>query len=164
MSGHRVDAEQMAPEIFYSVCYGSKNPPEVIRKLHTFTPAVLHDHCRHRVKFADYPAVVPEKDRSVQGVYATGLTEANLDKLDYFEGSEYERVTAQVEVLQPSDGGEVVPTRKDASVYIFLRHEQLEEREWDFEEFRREKMALWTRGDWAFDQAGDDKAAVKTAA
>jgi len=173
----------MAPEIFYSVCYGTKTPPEAIRKLHTFTPAILHDHCRHRVKSADYPAVVPEKGHSVKGIYATGLTDANLDKLDYFEGSEYERVTAQVELQHSSDGTEAVPAFKDASVYIFLRLEQLEQREWDFEEFRRDKMALWTRGGWAFDEgmfcqiawihsslisrkaaAGDDKAAVKTAA
>lgn len=156
----------MAPEIFYSVCYGTKTPPEAIRKLHTFTPAILHDHCRHRVKSADYPAVVPEKGHSVKGIYATGLTDANLDKLDYFEGSEYERVTAQVELQHSSNGKEAVPAFKDASVYIFLRLEQLEQREWDFEEFRRDKMALWTRGGWAFDEAaaGDDKAAVKTAA
>ncbi|UNI18789.1 hypothetical protein JDV02_005039 [Purpureocillium takamizusanense] len=153
----------MVPEIFYSICYGTKNPPEAIRKLHTFTPAVLHDHGRHRVKSADYPAVIPEKGHRVDGIYATGLTDANLEKLDFFEGSEYDRVTAQVEVQDASSGKETVYTSKPASVYIFLRTEVVEQREWDFEEFCREKMRLWTRNGFSFEDVAEDYA-VKAAA
>ncbi|KND93973.1 Protein AIG2 [Tolypocladium ophioglossoides CBS 100239] len=139
----------MAPEVFFSVCYGNKLPPKAIRDLHTFTPAILNDHCRHRVQYADYPAVIPEQGRSVRGVYVTGLTDANVKKLDYFEGSEYERVEAKVYVLQEKDGKEVVGEVKDTSVYIFLVPKNLEKREWDYEEFRRNKMQMWTRGEWA---------------
>lgn len=144
----------MAPEVFYSVCYGTKTPPEVVKGLHTFTPAILRDHCRHRVKDADYPAVVPEKGHSVRGIYASGLTDANLHKLDCFEGAEYERVTAQVEVLGSQNGQQIVSGVESASVYVFLLPELLEKREWDFEEFRRDKMAMWTRAEWAYNDEG----------
>lgn len=165
----------MAPEIFFSVCYGDHNPSAAIRGLHTFTPAILEDYCRHRVQFADYPAAVPEAGRKIRGIYVTGLTDANMEKLDYFEGSEYERRTVKVQVLVKDGGEEVLGPEKSASVYVFLKPNELERGEWDFEEFRREKMKLWTRGDWAFgtfvcnrgdditnylDKDDDDKAAV----
>ncbi|KAF5130962.1 hypothetical protein E5D57_007311 [Metarhizium anisopliae] len=98
-----------------------------------------------------------------------------MEKLDYFEGSEYERRTVKVQVLVKDGGEEVLGPEKSASVYVFLKPNELERGEWDFEEFRREKMKLWTRGDWAFgtfvcnrgddiandlDKDDDDKAAV----
>lgn len=143
----------MAPEVFYSVCYGIKNPANAIKEMHTFTPAILKDYCRHRVEDADYPAVVPEKGHAVRGIYATGITDANLFKLDWFEGSEYDREDVEVELLKPDQDKEGVTDTKKAVVYIFNNPERLEKREWDFEEFRKEKMKAWTRGSWAF---GDD--------
>lgn len=140
----------MAPEVFFSVCHGQKNPPQAVQNLYTFTPAILDNHCRHRVKFADYPGVVPEDGHCVRGIYATGLTEANVQKLDYFEGSEYKRANVKVTLLQQKDGEEVKGEVKESSAYIFLYPEQLEKQEWDFEHFRKEKMQQWTRGDWAF--------------
>lgn len=140
----------MAPEVFFSVCYGEKMPPKAIRDLHTFTPAILRDYCRHRVQEADYPAIVAEKGHTVRGIYATGLTEANLSKLDYFEGCEYERVTVKVQSVEMNGAKEVLSEEKTASVYVFLHPDQLERSEWDFEEFRRDKMHIWSRGDWAF--------------
>ncbi|KAG6015296.1 hypothetical protein E4U54_003763 [Claviceps lovelessii] len=135
----------MAPEIFFGVCYGDANPPKVIRDLHTFTPALLEGFCRHRVKSADYPGAVPEAGHQIRGVLVTGLTDANIDKLDLFEGSEYERRTVKVQELREV-GNEDIPGKEvRASVYVFLKVGDLEKREWDFEEFRREKMALWTR-------------------
>ncbi|PFH57460.1 hypothetical protein XA68_15034 [Ophiocordyceps unilateralis] len=101
----------MAPEIFFSVCYGTRRPPQPIRDLHTFTPAILDGHCRHRVQLADYPAIVPEKDHSVRGIYATGLTDANMHKLDLFEGDEYERVEVQVQ-LRERRGDEEIAERR----------------------------------------------------
>lgn len=140
----------MAQEVFFSVCYGHKLPLKAIRDLHTFTPAILNDHCRYRVKYADYPGVVPEKGCTVRGVYATGLTDANVKKLDYFEGSEYERVKAKVEVLHEKDDKDVVGEVRDTSVYIFLNPKHLEEGEWSFEDFVQNKMSMWTRGGLAF--------------
>jgi hypothetical protein len=142
----------MAPEIFFSVCYGTENPPKAIQDLHTFTPAILHDHCRHRVKFADYPAVIPEKGHTVRGIYATGLTDANVVKLDFFEGSMYQRVKAKVNLLKEENGVEAEGEPKEVSVYLFIAPDYLERGEWDFENFRKEKMSHWTRGDWEYEQ------------
>lgn len=142
----------MAPEVFFSVCYGNKQPPKVIQDLHTFTPAILEGYCRHRVQGADYPGVIAEKGHTVLGIYATGLTDANVQKLDTFEGSEYTKKTVQVKLVKKdgdktSEGGE----RKETSVYVFNTPAYLDKVEWDFEEFRKEKMQFWTRGGWAFD-------------
>ena len=142
----------MAQEVFFSVCYGDAKPPQAIRDLHTFTPAMLHGHCRHRVLHADYPAVVPEKGHCVRGVVATGLTDANMVKLDYFEGSEYVRKRADVKLLQKYGEREVEGATKTVWVYIFIQPDALTEGEWDFEEFRRQRLRFWARGDWRDDQ------------
>lgn len=142
----------MAREVFFSVCYGMSKPPQVIQDFHTFTPAILHGHCRHRVKYADYPAIVPEEGHSVRGIFVTGLTDANIVKLDYFEGSEYQRRKAGVKLLKKEGDMEVEDTTEETSVYIFIKPDYLEKGEWDFEEFRRDKMQFWARGDWKFEQ------------
>ncbi|KAL6691543.1 AIG2-like family domain-containing protein [Trichoderma pleuroticola] len=152
----------MAPEVFFSVCYGDKQPPQAIQDLHTFTPAILDGYCRHRVQYADYPAIVAEEGHCVRGMYATGLTEANLQKLDIFEGSEYKRINTKVKLLKLEGEKEVEGEVKEASVYVFLNANDLEKREWDFEEFRQQKMQMWTRGDWAFTD-GDQPAQVESA-
>jgi len=41
-----------------------------------------------RVKHADYPGITPDSDHEVRGMYVTGLTSANMYKLDQFEGDE----------------------------------------------------------------------------
>ncbi|PNY25494.1 Protein AIG2 [Tolypocladium capitatum] len=140
----------MAPEVFYSVLYGVRIPPKAIRDLHTFTPAILNDHCRHRIRYRDYPAVVPETGYTVRGVYATGLTDDHILKLDRFEGSEYMRVATKVDLMHKVEGREVVREIKDTTVYIFLRHKELDRRSWDFDDFRINKMPMWTRGGLGF--------------
>jgi hypothetical protein len=147
----------MAPEVFFSVCYGMADPPKVIQDLHTFTPAILYDHCRHRVKYADYPAVVPEEGHRVRGIYVTGLTDANIVKLDYFEGSEYLRKMTTVKLLKTEDGKEEEYASEQTSVYIFIQPDALEKGEWDFQEFRRDKMKYWSRGEWRLDQGTSTK-------
>ncbi len=146
----------MIPEVFYSVCYGTKDPSDAIKSLHTFTPATLHDHCRRRVQSADYPGVIAESGHDVRGIYATGLTDANMVKLDYFEGSEYERTLVSVEPLKSLEGEEAAGPPAKTAAYIFLYPNQLEQKEWDLEEFRRDKLAFWTRGDWAYSQGTSD--------
>ncbi|KAK8142754.1 hypothetical protein G3M48_008297 [Beauveria asiatica] len=132
----------MAPEVFFSVCYGTKSPAAAIQALHTFTPAVLDDFCRHRVQHADYPGIVPEPGQSVRGIYVTGLTTANVQKLDHYEGTEYRLETVKVRLDGVEEGaGKELETK----TYVFLKPKELEKREWDFEEFKRDKMKMWTR-------------------
>jgi len=139
----------MAAEVFYSVCYGTKDVHSSIAQLHTFHPAILHGYCRRRVQWADYPGIIEDEEHQVFGTYTTGLTDANMQKLDYFEGSEYVRRKVKVKLLtevgDATGEGNVEGEEVEAEVYVFKEKEGLEDKEWDLEEFRREKMRLWTR-------------------
>ncbi|EAQ90510.1 hypothetical protein CHGG_02445 [Chaetomium globosum CBS 148.51] len=136
----------MAADVFHTVCYGTKDVPEEISNLHTSHPAVLHGFCRRRVKYADYPGIIEDKDHNVVGTFVTGLTNANMARLDHFEGSQYERRPVTVSLLKKLTNGKLGEgTKVEAETYIFLNKRDLESREWDLEEFRREKMQRWTR-------------------
>ncbi|KAF9881073.1 AIG2-like family protein [Colletotrichum karsti] len=137
----------MEPSVFFTVTQGNGKPVQVIKDLYTFTPAVLNDHTRHRVNYADYPGMIPEKGGSVLGVYATGLTDANVSKLDFFEGPEYSKKVVTVKV-RGEDGKE---EDKQATAYIYKFPDNLERVEWSFEEFRRDKLHAWTREDYVFE-------------
>ncbi|RYP67442.1 hypothetical protein DL770_008624 [Monosporascus sp. CRB-9-2] len=120
----------MAPEVFFTVCYS-------------------------RVEHADYPGITPDPDHEVRGTYVTGLTDANMVKLDQFEGSQYERRTVKVRLLTKvgNDKGEgnVEGEEVECEVYVFMSPQDLEDREWDFEEFRTQKMKKWTCEDYGFE-------------
>ena len=145
----------MVPEVFFSVCYNSKDVPEAIKKLHSFHPAILHGYCRRRVKSADYPGITLDADHQVFGTWTTGLTQANMGKLDFFEGNQYERRKVTVKLLtkvgDAQGMGNVEGEERTAEVYVFREKDALEDREWDLEEFRREKLRLWTRAGYVFE-------------
>ncbi|KAI1765582.1 BtrG-like protein [Hypoxylon sp. FL1150] len=146
----------MAPEVFYTVCYRyAKEAASVLQSIHEFQPAILHGYCRRRVTYADYPGIFPDKDHEVRGVYVTGLTDANMDKLDMFEGSEYERRTVKVRLLSKAGDdkgdGNAEGEEVECDVYVYKYRKNLEDREWDFKEFREQKMKRWTREDYEFD-------------
>lgn len=158
----------MVPEVFYTVCYNSKTVTDVIARQHKFSPAILHGYSRRRVKSADYPGITEDAGHSVFGVLAEGLTKANLDKLDYFEGAEYERRMVKVNVLEKvgevTEEGNVEGEEKEAQVYVFLQTQRLEQKEWDLDEFKREKLKLWTRGDYIFADCDPNEPATVAAA
>ncbi|RYO79838.1 hypothetical protein DL763_009133 [Monosporascus cannonballus] len=120
----------MAPEVFFTVCYS-------------------------RVEHADYPGITPDPDHEVRGTYVTGLTDANMAKLDQFEGSEYERRTVKVRLLTKAGNdkgeGNVEGEEVECETYIFMSPQYLEDREWDFKEFRTQKMKKWVREDYGFE-------------
>jgi gamma-glutamylcyclotransferase (GGCT)/AIG2-like uncharacterized protein YtfP len=123
----------MAPEVFFSVCYNNKDVPAEISKRHTFTPAILHGYCRRRVEGADYPGITPDEKHVVFGTYATGLSDANMRKLDIFEGGQYERQTVKVKLLthvgNAKGEGNVEGEERSAEVYVFRYPEELEDNE-----------------------------------
>jgi len=145
----------MVPDVFFSVCLGTKCPTPAIAKLYIFTPALLHGYCRRRVRYADYPGITEDEEHSVFGTFTAGLTRANLERLDHFEGGQYERRRVKVKVLDKVGNikgeGNVEGEEKETNVYVFLDRNDLEDREWDLEEFRKEKMRYWTRDGIAFD-------------
>ncbi|KAF2969802.1 hypothetical protein GQX73_g3757 [Xylaria multiplex] len=77
--------------------------------------------------------------------------------LDQFEGSEYERKTVKARLLSKvgddKGNGNVEGEEVECEVYVFNNPTELEDREWDFEEFRTQKMKKWTREDYGFDNS-----------
>ena len=76
-------------------CYGTLQIPEVITTVtgtsFAGVPARLDGYACYRVKDAHYPGVVPCADKNTEGVLYTGIEEKDLQVLDRFEGSLYER-------------------------------------------------------------------------
>jgi len=77
-------------------------------------PAILTDYTRHKVEFADYPAIIPGErskmllereltveENSVRGTLVTGLTKDDIAFLDTFEGNMYTRLQVRVHPLGP---------------------------------------------------------------
>ncbi|KAI0129972.1 AIG2-like family-domain-containing protein [Xylariales sp. AK1849] len=146
----------MAAEVFFTVCYRSSNENiQLLRSLHDFQPAMLHGYCRRRIENADYPGITPDAAHKVRGMLVTGLTDANMYHLDTFEGDEYTRKKVKVRVLSTvgDDQGEgnVEGEERECEVYVYKFPDSLEDREWDFEEFRTQKMKRWTREDYGFE-------------
>ncbi|KAI0710222.1 hypothetical protein C8Q76DRAFT_859136 [Earliella scabrosa] len=105
--------------------YGTLLHPSILRRVigHAGTdleicPALLLEHTRHQIKFADYPAVLPytkskelftssgqaeltEEERTVRGTFVKGLTDSDIALLDLFEGDEYTRENVLVHPLGP---------------------------------------------------------------
>lgn len=143
----------MAPPVLYRVIYGTTEPEPWRRSLTTVRPALLQDYRRHKVKHADYPAILPHGSSSVRGSLVTGLLDEDIRRLDIFEGSEYNRQkvdvlalkdTALNEAIDESKLSEYVVDKAQAETYVWTAGaKQLESEEWDFEEFKREKMYAW---------------------
>jgi len=100
--------------------YGTLMHPKILKRVirndgsHlSLCPAILFDFTRHRVKYAQYPGIVPytkseklfkrelnREDKSVRGMLVTGLTKKDMARLDNFEGDEYARKEVSVHPLQ----------------------------------------------------------------
>lgn len=138
----------MAPPVLHRVIWGSQDPPTPAHaSLLRIRPAILHAYQRHKVKHADYPAILPTSTpASVRGTLVEGLTDGDIWRLDVFEGSEYARRKVGVKVLadEGERGGHVEGEEVQAETYIWTAGaERLEAQEWDFSEFVREKMKRW---------------------
>ena len=143
----------MVPGVLYRVIYGSAKPEPWQQQLTTIRPAMLESHRRHRVKLMSYPAIVSCDGASVRGAVVTGLTQGDIYRLDIFEGDQYEREKVKVKVLknvglsEELQNGESEAHKSEeveAETYIWKDDlGKLEEGEWDFEEFKRDRMRFW---------------------
>jgi len=143
----------MAPRVLDRVCHGPDLPNSTTRHINaalTIRPALLKGFRRHRVLHADYPGIVPDETGTVRGTVVSGLTDGDIWRLDIFEGDEYERRAVQAHLIVANQDGTSEPAASDlgASVdcetYVWIAGKrQLEDREWDFEEFVREKIGRW---------------------
>ncbi|KAL8997741.1 MAG: hypothetical protein Q9169_003070 [Polycauliona sp. 2 TL-2023] len=104
--------------------------------------------------------VIPEENSSVRGTYVRGLTDGDIFRLDVFEGDEYERRRVKIKILtvEGDDTGEgnVEGEEIETDTYIWVAGEQmLEDGEWDFAEFRREKMQNWITSSTEYDEVDE---------
>ena len=133
----------MAPQVLHRVIFGTTTPKSSQTARLIIKPAILPRYRRHRVTDCDYPAIVAsdDKDACVRGILVHGLTNENVWRLDLFEGDQYERIKAKPQLID-QDGN--MSDEVEAETYVWIDPEDgLEKGEWDFEEFRREKMSRW---------------------
>lgn len=137
----------MAPQVLHRVIFGTTTPTLGQASQISIKPALLSHYMRRKVSECDYPAIIPssEPGACVRGTYVQGLTAGDQWRLDLFEGDQYSRVRVRPQLLD-EDGREIGAV--DAETYVWVDEEiDLEEGEWDFEEFRREKMGRWVGHD-----------------
>ncbi|MCJ1246831.1 hypothetical protein MMC30_004040 [Trapelia coarctata] len=146
----------MARPVLHRVCHGTTTPNSFQESLLALKPALLHNYTRRKIRGRDYPAIIPTSlptDPSttngdtpapcVRGTLVTGLTDGDIYRLDIFEADEYERRKVKVKVLGGKDGSEEVE-EVEADAYIWSESmDMLEDEEWNFEDFVREKMSRW---------------------
>ena len=134
----------MAPQVLYRVLYGTVTPDSAhVSSLGTM-PAILPNYIRHRVCNCDYPAIVPSSkpEACVRGTFVKGINAKDQWRLDLFEGDQYTRNVVKVRLVQRR--GEAEGKEVEAYTYVWCEgKDDLEDREWDFDEFRREKMGRW---------------------
>lgn len=118
--------------------YGTLMFDEVLLALLGRVPAarraLLVDHARLAVRGAVYPGVVPRAGTAVEGLLLDGLTASELQRLDDYESSMYERQPVEVEC----DG-----SRACAQAWIVAPpgRVRLLDVVWDVECFAREHLA-----------------------
>jgi hypothetical protein len=121
----------MFPELFYKTCYGTKNPSEEFRKRHTFQPASISGYQRLRVNGMEYPGITPTSNRTVSGTFITGLTAENLQKMDKYEGGQFDRKQVTITLLKRQGNGNTTNNgSKVGDVWVFKFPHELETEEW----------------------------------
>jgi len=125
----------------------------------TSQPAWLAGFARHPVRGEEYPGIVPDETaKPLLGVIYSGLPPTVWQRLDDFEGPEYERVAVRVHLGEAADA----PTQ-DAWVYRYKTcfADRLLPGDWDPAAFAREGKARFTARYLGFeriDRSGDDSA------
>jgi gamma-glutamylcyclotransferase (GGCT)/AIG2-like uncharacterized protein YtfP len=116
--------------------YGSLMYPEVwtrvMGRAHASRRATIAGYSRRRVPGQVYPALVVDPGSTVTGVLYAGLTEAEIDRLDRFEGEDYPRVSVQA----LTEDGAAAST----FVYIYAHPERASQDLWDPSWFEREGL------------------------
>uniref|UniRef100_A0A061QV32 Putative gamma-glutamylcyclotransferase n=1 Tax=Tetraselmis sp. GSL018 TaxID=582737 RepID=A0A061QV32_9CHLO len=131
--------------------YGTLMAPEITRllisRVPNQSPATLRGFRRLRVKGQDFPAVISvsgskgttDNTCEVQGLLLQGLTNKELAIFDEYEDDDYSRETLQVHLTEGSCETAFVYVWRDEGRHL------LEETEWDYEEFRRNKLSGYSK-------------------
>lgn len=120
--------------------YGTLQVPEVLQAViggqRDGTPAQLPGFRRFCVPGKPYPAIVADASSCVPGLLFEGLSAADLQLLDYYEGELYERR----ELLVTVQSTEVL-----AQSYVLgaAHHALIAEEAWSLQRFEREQLASY---------------------
>lgn len=106
----------------------------IVRSRPASRPARLSGFERLSVRDETYPAIVERSGASVEGVLYLEVADDDLQRLDAFEGSDYERRTLAVRILEGGAGH--VP----AETYVWRDPVRLHARPWDAQGFERDAM------------------------
>lgn len=82
-----------------------------------------------------YPALVAEPQASVGGVLYADVSADDVERLDAFEGSDYERIEVSVRLADGSS--------RCAHAYRWRHRERLGDRDWDPQWFEREAITVF---------------------
>jgi gamma-glutamylcyclotransferase (GGCT)/AIG2-like uncharacterized protein YtfP len=93
-------------------------------------PAVLGDFQRYSVLNQSYPALVAQPGASVQGLVYLGVSELDQQRLNQFEGEEYELAHARVGAI-------------DIVFYRFIALDRLDQTPWDPAVFERDGLPIF---------------------
>lgn len=106
--------------------YGSLMFPEVWTRVvagdYRSTRARLNGHARFAVRDQIYPGMVPHEHSQVAGVLYLDVDEADLARLDHFEGDDYLRVSCEVACEEG--------VARPAEAYVYRLPGRLLETEW----------------------------------
>lgn len=171
-------SQLLAMEQTSAFFYGTLMHPKILKRVirndgaHLqVCPALLLNYTRHKVKYADYPGVIPytksrelfdhdlnEMENNVRGTLVVGLTAKDMGYLDIFEGSQYTRERVKVYPLEapvrlsnhtieehPSahPAATELSDSVEAVTYVFKNWRHLEPKLWSFEEFVKESAWKW---------------------
>ena len=68
----------------------------IVRNEYQDIPARLEHYARYKLANRDYPGLLARDQASTDGVIYLDVTKPDLERLDRFEGEEYERIRVQV--------------------------------------------------------------------
>jgi gamma-glutamylcyclotransferase (GGCT)/AIG2-like uncharacterized protein YtfP len=125
--------------MYHLFVYGTLQYPEILKKLtgKTFVakPAVLTHFKRHKVKNAEYPAIVPKPGAQTTGMLIENVDESSLNAIDFYEGDEYEKT--EVNIISGD-------FETKAFAYVWIAGENhLEKEDWDRACFEKKYLELY---------------------
>ncbi|KAJ3127827.1 hypothetical protein HK098_005721 [Nowakowskiella sp. JEL0407] len=136
----------MIPNIYLSVITQSTNRyipdlDDVGRNMPKTFEATLKQYKRLQVKRAHYPAIIPASEQdSVKGLLYFVETEADMEHLDWYESSRYERIIVPVEIKDEKGNTRTAY----ANTYVWNDDKKcLETHDWDFEAYLNMKKRIW---------------------
>lgn len=117
--------------------YGTLQVPaifqQIVGRALVAEPATLLGFARYRVQARVYPAIVEQASGRVEGLVYAGLSGAELEQLDLYEGDLYER--RGIELSKQS-------VDLQAHVYVLRagQHHLLSSEAWDLDTFTRDHL------------------------